>query len=194
MDNLERCGSPIDFRLTDIFVSLKRTNLFFFTDLYLLSNRSWHYISLCRTMSLQTPNQSMQMYCSVTTHPPAVPPEDISSLQRSWSEHPDWIRLLEIYIFITWQGSLKYIRAFWLIFPRSGFCHTSLIAHFAEMPSRTTANWNLSETSKRHACQSCSFCWFLILGPLCFQLEERLLQKPSFRSLYVQETDSQIKN
>ena len=103
MDNLERCGSPIDFRLTDIFVSLKRTNLFFFTDLYLLSNRSWHYISLWRTMSLQTPSRSMQMYCSVTTHPPAVPREDISSLQRSWSEHPDWIRLLEIYFFLLYD-------------------------------------------------------------------------------------------
>ena len=40
MDNLESCGSPIEFCLIDIFVSLKRTNLFFFTDLYLLSNLS----------------------------------------------------------------------------------------------------------------------------------------------------------
>ena len=58
-------------------------------------------------MSLQTPNQSMQMYCSVTTLPPSEPREDISSLQHSSSEHQDCIRLLEMYIFIIWQGSLE---------------------------------------------------------------------------------------
>ena len=150
-------------------------------------------------MSLLTPNQSMQKCCSVTTLPPAVPREDISSLLPSSSGHQDCIRLLEIWFLLHGKVVLRLIQAFWLFFLGRDFTalivliFAAFIAHFTKMPSRRKANWNLSKTSKSitRTCQSCDFCWFPMLGPLCiilaplrFHLEESLVREIGASKVY----------